>query len=245
MTVNNKVVIITGGGSGLGKESCLLFAENGAKVVIADYNLDAAILVKEEIESKNGHAIAVQVDVSKKEEIDKMVQTVLDTYGTIDILINNAGITADARLVNMTEEQFRRVIDINLTGVFLCTKAVAPIMIEKGYGRIISTSSISANGNFGQSNYAAAKSGVRAMTKTWSKEFGRYGITANAVAPGFIETPMTQAMKQEVLEKITNQIPSRRLGKPIDIARVYLFLASEESSYINGATIEVDGGLTI
>lgn len=245
MQVNEKVAIITGGASGIGRETCLLFAKQGAKVVVADFDFEKAMAVKEEILNDGGNAIALKVDVTNQQEVKQMVDCTIDSFGTIDILINNAGVTNDALLVRMTEEQWDQVVDVNLKGVFLCTKAVAPILIRKRFGRIISTSSISANGNFGQTNYAATKAGIRAMTKTWAKEFGRSGVTANAVAPGFVETPMTQSMKPEVLEKIVQNVPARRLGVPFDIAYTYLFLASEEASYINGAIIEVDGGLTI
>lgn len=246
MLLKDRVAIITGGASGLGEAGCVLFAKEGAKVVIADFNIDAAQRLAEKITDNNGEALAVQVDVSNRESIDNMVQTVIDTYGQIDILINNAGITDDKTTVKMERTQWDRVIGINLTGVFDCTQAVVPHMIEKGYGRIINTSSIvGTNGNYGQANYAATKAGVIGLVKTWEKEFGGKGITANAVAPGFINTPMTQKMPPEVLKKMENMVSVKRLGEPEDVANVYLFLASDLAKYINGEVISVDGGLSI
>lgn len=245
MSVQGKVAVITGGGSGLGKETCILFAKNKAKVVVADFDEEKAKSVASFIQNENGEAMFVKVDVSSKESVDLMVEQIKNTYGRVDILINNAGITKDARLVKMTENDFDQVIDVNLKGVFLCTNAIVPLMIEQKYGRIISTASISAYGNFGQTNYSASKAGVIAMTKTWSKELGKYGITANAVAPGFIRTPMTEAMRQDILENLEKQIPVGRLGEPKDIANAYLFLASEHASYINGSVLDVNGGLTL
>ena len=246
MKLKDRVAIITGGGSGLGEAGCRKFAKEGAKVVVADFNLDAAKRVADSIVTEGGQALAVQVDVSDREKVDNMVKTVIDTYGKIDILVNNAGITRDSTLKKMTVDQWNAVINTNLTGVFHCTSAVVNHMLEQGYGRIISTSSIvGTSGNFGQTNYAAAKAGVIGMTKTWAKELAGKEITANAVAPGFIETPMTAAMPPEVLANMAAQVPRKRLGTAEDIARVYLFLAEEESDYINGTVIEVDGGSRI
>ncbi|MEY4046682.1 MAG: hypothetical protein RL284_233, partial [Bacteroidota bacterium] len=178
--------------------------------------------------------------------IQLAVTDIITKYGKIDILINNAGITRDATLLKMSTDQWQQVIDVNLTGVFNATKVVAPYMVEKGYGKIISISSVvGLYGNFGQTNYAAAKAGVIAMTQTWAKELGRKGVTANAVAPGFIHTEILQAMPEDVLNKMKAKVPLQRLGKPEDIANVNLFLASDQSDYINGATISVDGGITL
>ena len=246
MKLNERVAIITGGGSGLGEAASRLFAKEGAKVVVADFNVDAAKRVADSIISEGGQALAVQVDVSDREKVDNMVNEVINTYGKIDILVNNAGITRDSTLKKMTTDQWNAVINTNLSGVFHCTSAVVNHMLEQGYGRIISTSSIvGTSGNFGQTNYAAAKAGVIGMTQTWAKELGPKGITANAVAPGFIETPMTAAMPPEVLASMAAQVPRKRLGNPTDIARAYLFLAEEASDYINGTVLEVDGGLSI
>jgi 3-oxoacyl-[acyl-carrier protein] reductase len=173
-----------------------------------------------------------------------MVEQVVSTFGTVDILINNAGITRDAMLTKMKQEDFQQVLDVNLTGVFNCTQAVAPFMIDQGKGKIVSTSSVSGvYGNVGQTNYAAAKAAIIGMTKTWAKELGRKGINVNAVAPGFTETNMVATVPEKVVEAMKASIPMQRLGKPEDIANAYLFLASNESDYVNGIVLHVDGGI--
>lgn len=241
MKLEGKVAIITGGAGGLGKETSLLFASEGAHVVVADYNKSLAEETAKEIDG-----IGLGVDVSSRDQVDRMVNEVIEQFGRIDILINNAGITMDSSLVKMTQEQWDQVISINQTGVFHCTQAVVPHMIKEGYGRIINTSSIVGRmGNFGQTNYAATKAAVIAMTQTWAKELGRKGINVNAVAPGFIMTPMTEKMPEKVLNGMREKVSLQRLGTPRDIANTYLFLASDDSSYINGAVIPVDGGLSI
>ncbi|MBU8919136.1 beta-ketoacyl-ACP reductase [Bacillus sp. FJAT-29953] len=241
MKLEGKVAIITGGAGGLGKETSLLFASEGAHVVVADYNKSLAEETAKEI---NG--IGLGVDVSTRDQVDRMVNEVIEQFGKIDILINNAGITMDSTLVKMTQEQWDQVISINQTGVFHCTQAVVPHMIKEGYGRIINTSSIVGRmGNFGQTNYAATKAAVIAMTQTWAKELGRKGINVNAVAPGFIMTAMTEKMPEKVLNGMREKVSLQRLGTPRDIANTYLFLASDDSSYINGAVVPVDGGLSI
>jgi 3-oxoacyl-[acyl-carrier protein] reductase len=246
MRLKNQVAIITGGASGLGKEACLLFAEEGATVVIADMNEQQGQELVQQIEQKGGQSLFVHVDVGDNLSAEQMTKLVHQTFGKIDILINNAGITRDSMLAKMTKEQWDQVIRINLSGVFHCTHAVVPYMREKGYGRIISTSSIvGVNGNIGQTNYAAAKAGIIAMTKTWAKELGPKGITANAVAPGFIRTPMTSQVPDKVLQMVQEKVPLKRLGEPRDIANAYLFLASPESSYVNGCVLAVDGGLVL
>lgn len=241
MKLAGKVVIITGGAGGIGKEASVIFANKGAHVVVVDCDPQQVDKVANEV---NGLGLAV--DVSNREQVDWMVSEVINRYGKIDVLINNAGITMDATLVKMTQEQWDRVISINQTGVFHCTQAVVPHMIREGAGRIINTSSIVGRmGNFGQTNYAASKAAVIAMTQTWAKELGRKGILVNAVAPGFIVTPMTDKMPESVLQGMKEKIALRRLGQPRDVANVYVFLASDEASYINGAVIPVDGGLSI
>lgn len=185
------------------------------------------------------------MNVADSDSVKNLVKETISHFGTVDILINNAGITMDSQLIKMTESQFDKVIDVNLKGVFNCTKEVAPYLIEKGYGKIISTSSVVAlYGNFGQTNYVASKSAVIGMTKTWAKELGRKGVNVNAVAPGFIKTPMTEKVPQKVLELMGSKVPLGKLGEPEDIAKAYLFLASDDSKYINGVVLSVDGGMT-
>ena len=244
MRLENKVAIITGGSNGIGWETVNVFLREGAKVAIADYNIDITEEKRNAI-AKYGDSVGLfQVNVANPESVKEMAAAVIEKFGKVDILINNAGITRDALLTKMDVEDFQAVIDVNLKGVFLCTQAIVPFMIDQGYGRIISTSSVSGvYGNPGQTNYAATKAGLIGMTKSWAKEFGRKGITANAVAPGFIETSMVETVPQKVIERITSTIPSKKLGKPEDIANAYLFLASDEASYINGTVLHVDGGI--
>jgi 3-oxoacyl-[acyl-carrier protein] reductase len=245
MRLKGKVAIITGAGSGIGKETALLFSREGAKVVVADiYEKGGEETVAEIM--KSGEGFFVKVDVSNREQTKHMVKVTLEKYGRIDVLINNAGITQDATLLKMTEEQWDRVININLKGVFNCTQAVAEVMVNQGNGVIINASSIvGLYGNFGQTNYAAAKAGLIGMTKTWAKELGRKGIRVNALAPGFIITPMTSSVPEKVLQMMREKTPLGRLGEVKDIAYAYLYLASDEAKYVNGAVLSVDGGLTI
>lgn len=245
MRLENKVAVITGAGSGIGKETALLFAIEGAKVVVADMNESAGEETVAEIK-KNGEGFFVKLDVSNREQSKQMVKTTLEKYGRIDILINNAGIAQDAFLSKMTEEQWDKVINVNLKGVFNCTQAVVEVMMNQGNGVIINTSSIvGLSGNVGQVNYAATKAGLIGMTKTLAKELGRKGIRVNAVAPGFIETPMTSKVPEKILEMMKEKTPLRRLGETKDVAYAYLYLASDEANFVNGAVLCVDGGLII
>ncbi|MDW7657050.1 MAG: 3-oxoacyl-[acyl-carrier-protein] reductase [Bacillota bacterium] len=245
MRLNGKTALITGGANGIGKATAKRFLEEGATVIICDISEDALAETVSELELL-GPITARQVDVTNEAMVQAMVNDIIEQYKTIDILINNAGITADARLVKMTSEQFDKVINVNLRGVFLCTRAIAPHMIENGAGRIINAASVvGLYGNFGQTNYAATKAGLIAMTRTWAKELGRKNICVNAVAPGFILTDMVRKMPEDVLEKMRAKTPMQRLGTVEEVASVYCFLASDESSYINGATISVDGAITL
>ncbi len=246
MRLQNKVAIVTGGANGIGKATVFRFTAEGAKVVIADSNEEQGLKVLEEVQKRSGIARFVKVDVASSESVQEMVKTALDQFGTLDILINNAGITNDGLLAKLSEEAWQKVIQVNLTGVFNCTKAVLPVMLEKGSGKIINTSSVSGvYGNIGQTNYAAAKAGVVGMTKTWAKELGPKGITVNAVAPGFCETNMTAKVPEKIMQKIIQQIPLKRLGKAEDIANAYLYLASDEANYVNGTVLHVDGGIVM
>jgi 3-oxoacyl-[acyl-carrier protein] reductase len=242
--LKEKTAIITGAANGIGFAAAERFAREGANVILADFDEEIGRQREEELRAEGLQAWFIQVDVSKRESIDELVRQVLEEYGRIDVLINNAGITRDSMLAKMAAEDFQKVIDVNLTGVFHCTQAVVPSMIEQGKGKIISTSSVSGvYGNIGQTNYAAAKAGVVGMTKTWAKELGRKGINVNAVAPGFIHTGMTAKVPEKVIGQMKQMVPLGRLGSPEDIANAYLFLASDESDYINGTVLHVDGGI--
>lgn len=244
MRLQDKVAIITGAANGIGYASAKRFAEEGAIVIIADFNEDVGREKEAELTDLGQRAKFIQVDVSNQDSVNSLVDEVINQFGRVDILINNAGITRDAMLTKMKKEDFQKVLDVNLTGVFNCTQAVVPLMIEKGKGKIVSTSSVTGTyGNIGQTNYAATKAGVIGMTKTWAKELGRKGINVNAVVPGFTMTDMVAAMPQKVIDKMEAMVPMRRLGKPEDIANAYLYLSSNESDYVNGAILHVDGGI--
>lgn len=253
--LKDRVAIITGGANGIGQATAEVFARAGAAVAIWDYDRDRGQAIVNNIRTAGGQAHFSQVDVTSTSNVDSAVSETLSQFGRIDILINNAGITRDAQLIRvrdgnivgkMEEVDFDRVIDVNLKGVFICTQAVAQVMINQRYGRIISAASIvGLYGNFGQTNYAASKAAVIGMTKTWARELGKYGITVNAVAPGFIETNMTQAMPEQVRALMLERTPVRRTGQPGDVAHAYAFLASDDASFISGAVLNIDGGLVI
>ena len=253
--LKNRVAIVTGGANGIGRETSLAFARAGAAVAVWDTAVEAGQAAASEIEQSGGHASFFKVNVASQVEVEAAVQAVLDRFGRIDILINNAGILRDAQLVKvkegevvgkMSEADFDAVIAVNLKGVFNCTQAVAPVMIKQGYGRIVSASSVvGLYGNFGQTNYVAAKAGVIGMTKVWARELGRRGITCNVIAPGFIATDMTKGMPEKILQGMVDRTPVGRLGQPADIATAYLFLASEEAGFINGTVLNVDGGVVV
>ncbi len=246
MRLKDKVAIVTGAGSGIGEATAIKFAQEGARVAVCDINVAACERVVRSIADAGGTAMAVHLDVTDKASVAAMVEVVMKAWGRVDTLVNNAGIVQDAQLKKMTDEQFDRVIDVNLKGVYHCTKAVVDIMLEQGTGCILNASSIvGLYGNFGQTNYAATKFGVIGMVKTWARELGRKGVRANAVCPGFIETPILKSMPEKVIKMMEDKVPLGRLGKPEDIANAYAWLASDEASYINGAVIEVSGGVTI
>ena len=244
--LKNKISIITGAAQGIGLATALKFAEEGAIVVICDLKQAAVDEAVRQCQALGAQAVGHVMDVTQRGTVDAVVARVKAQFGRIDVLVNNAGITQDARLVKMTIEQFDRVIDVNLRGVFHCTQAVADTMVAQGQGVILNASSVvGIYGNFGQTNYAASKFGVIGFTKTWSRELGPKGIRVNAVAPGFVVTPILATIPDNVLKDMESRVPLKRLGQPEEIANVYAFLASDEASYVNGAVIEVSGGMTV
>lgn len=244
--LDNKIAIITGGADGIGKAGAIKFATEGAHVIIWDLNEEKGNQTVNEIIAAGGKSSFMIVNTASFQDVEKATAEVIEKFQRIDILVNNAGITRDASMKKMTQEQWQQVIDVNLTGVFNCTKHISPYMVANKYGRIINTSSVVAlYGNFGQTNYVAAKAGLIGMTKTWAREFGRKGITVNAVAPGFILTDMVRKMPEDVLKSMESKVPVGRLGDPEDIANAYLFLASDEARYVNGTVLSVDGGMTV
>jgi 3-oxoacyl-[acyl-carrier protein] reductase len=248
MRLKGKVAVITGSAGGIGLATACRFALEGAAVVLADLKADALERARTQVLAAAGDAevITTTVDVTHGDQVAEMVGAALDRFGRIDCLVNNAGITSDARLVKMTDDQFDRVIAVNLKGVYRCTKAVADPMIRQGAGVILNASSVvGLYGNFGQTNYAATKAGVIGFTKTWARELGPKGIRVNAICPGFIRTPILDTIPDAVIQKMVDKVPLGRLGGPEEIASVYAFLASDDASYVNGAVIEVSGGIQL
>ncbi|MDP6627807.1 MAG: 3-oxoacyl-[acyl-carrier-protein] reductase [Methanopyri archaeon] len=246
MRHKDKVTIITGAASGIGRETALLFAKEGAQVVACDIDEKGLRSLVEDARDVIHEIVPCTVNVGDRADVDRCVEETTSRFGRIDILINNAGVTADALLVKMSEDQWDRVIGINLKGVFNMTQAVVPAMLERGSGVVLTTSSVVGRyGNIGQTNYAATKAGVIGMTYSWAKEFGKKGIRFNAVAPGFIRTPMTVDLPEKVIDKMVGKTPLRRLGCPEDVAHAFLYLASDEASFVTGQVLGVDGGLVI
>lgn len=244
MRLEDKVAIITGAANGIGLEAAKLFSKEGAKVVLADFDETSGQARAEELVSDGADVLFVKLNVADRASVDSMVEQTISTYGRIDILINNAGITRDGMLTKLSTEDFQSVLDVNLTGVFHCTQVVTPYMIKQGKGKIVVTSSVSGvYGNVGQTNYAATKAGVIGMVKTWAKELGRKGINVNAVSPGFTETNMVASVPDKVIQQMIAMVPLQRLGKPEDIAKAYLYLASDDSDYVTGTVLHVDGGI--
>ncbi|MFC1932940.1 3-oxoacyl-[acyl-carrier-protein] reductase [Chloroflexota bacterium] len=245
MDLSNRVAIVTGSGRGIGRAIALKLAEVGATIVINDIGEASSVnSVVEEIKAMNRESLAVMGDVSLSSDVNRMVEETVAAYGKVDILVNNAGITRDRLLIRMSEEEWDQVITINLKSVFLCSKAVLQPMIDQRWGRIISISSIvGIMGNVGQANYASAKAGIIGFTRTIAREMASRGVTANAIAPGFIESVMTQQLKEEWRQQLTSRIPLGCFGSPRDVAEAVAFLASEEARYITGQVLGVDGGL--
>ncbi|WP_415875165.1 3-oxoacyl-[acyl-carrier-protein] reductase [Clostridium sp.] len=245
--LKGKNAIVTGASRGIGRAIAIKLAELGANVVL-NYrsNLNSVQEVVKKVEEKGVKALAIKGDVSSFDDAKRIVDEAIENFGSIDILVNNAGITKDTLLMRMKEEDFDKVIEVNLKGVFNCTKHVVPVMLKQRSGRIINISSVvGLSGNAGQANYAAAKAGIIGFTKSIAKEIGSRGITVNAIAPGYVQTDMTEALSDKVKEQIKANIPLRRIGTPEDIANVAAFLSSEGASYITGQVLSVDGGMHI
>ncbi|MCL6518832.1 MAG: 3-oxoacyl-[acyl-carrier-protein] reductase [Armatimonadetes bacterium] len=249
MKLEGKVAIVTGAGregKGIGRSIALALAREGADIVIADYVAEAAEAVAEEVRSFGRRAVAVRANVANPADAEAIVQKALDEFGKIDILVNNAGITRDALMIKMSEEDWDLVINTNLKGTFNCTKAVIRPMLKQRSGKIVNVASVMGIiGNIGQANYSASKAGIIGLTKTTARELGSRGINVNAVAPGFIQTAMTDELPEDIRENISKQIPLQRLGTPDDVAGLIVFLCSEDSSYITGQVINVDGGMVM
>jgi NAD(P)-dependent dehydrogenase (short-subunit alcohol dehydrogenase family) len=243
--LKDKVAIITGGGGGIGEATALLFAENGAKVVVQDVALEAAEKVAAAIAEKGGEAVAVGGDVTVKADCEAVVKAAVDKFGRIDVLINNAGVNRDSLVKKMSEEKWDLVINVNLKGAFLMCQAAAGPMSETGGGRIVNTASIGALGNIGQANYSASKAGVIGLTNTLSLEFAKAKIAVNCVSPGATETQMTAGIPDEIKKAIEGKIPMRRFAAPVEIAKAHLFLGSDAASYVTGQTLYVDGGISV
>lgn len=246
MELDDKVAIVTGSGQGIGRAIALKLAGVGATVVVNDFgDSSPADSVVEEIEAMNQQGLAVMADVSSSSDVDQLVATTIDAFGRVDVLVNNAGITRDHLLVRMSEEDWDKVIGVNLKSVFLCTRAVLRHMMRQRWGRIVSIASIvGITGNAGQANYAAAKAGIIGFTRTVAREVASRGITANAIAPGFIDTKMTQQLEEKQRQDLQNRIPLGYLGSPRDVAAAVAFLVTEEARYITGQVLSVDGGMS-
>ena len=249
MLLKDKVAVVTGAGregKGIGRSICLALAKEGARIVIADFVKEAADSVVEEVTALGIEAISFKADVSQAADADALIQGAVDAFGSVDILVNNAGITRDALLMRMTDEQWDAVLDTNLKGSFNCIRAASRQMLRQRSGRIVNIASVMGLiGNIGQANYSASKAGMIGLTKTAARELGSRGITVNAVAPGFIQTAMTEELPEQVRENIGKQIPLVRLGTPEDVAGAVVFLCSDAASYITGQVLNVDGGMVM
>lgn len=244
MELLGKVALVTGSAQGIGKAIALLLAEKGADVVVSDINLEKAQETANEIEGKGRRSIALKVDVADPNEVEQMVETIIEKFSRIDILVNNAGITRDRLLLRMSPEDWDAVLNVNLKGVFNCTKSVIKYMSKQRSGKIVNIASVvGLMGNVGQANYAASKAGVIGFTKTIAREFAQRGININAIAPGYIQTQMTEVLPEKVKEELLRLIPMGRLGQPEDVAQAVLFLVSEASSYVTGQVLNVNGGI--
>src|SRR5262245_14096405 len=245
MALAGRVALVTGAGSGIGEATARRFAAEGAVVVVNDVDGDRARAVATAIGKDGGKAAAVGADVTRRDDVERLVAGIVAEHGRLDVLINNAGINRDAMSHKMTEEQWDQVLTVNLKGTFLCAQAALPRMRERGWGRVVNTSSIGSLGNIGQANYSASKAGVIGLTKTLALEYAKYGVTVNCVAPGAVMTPMLAGVPDQIREKITAGIPVGRIAEPREIAAVHAFLASDEAAFITGQVIFVDGGMSV
>lgn len=243
--LTGKVAVVTGAGQGIGEGVALRFADEGAAVAVLDVNLDTAKAVAEKIKSGGGKAASFQCDVSKSDQVNAAAEKVIAEFGTVDVLVNNAGLIRDAQVKNLTEEMWDLVLDVNTKGSFLCTKAFSPVMIEKRYGKILNVSSRAAMGNFGQANYSAAKGANISLTRTLALEFGRFNINVNCIAPGYIDTPLMQKLDPKIIERIVKGTPLQKGGTPSDIAAAAAFLCSDEGGFITGQTLYICGGRSL
>ena len=244
MELKGKIALVTGAAQGIGRAIALLLAQKCADIVISDINLEKAEEMAKEIEALGRKAMAIKVDVANTNDVERMVEAILERFGQIDILVNNAGIARDKLILRMTEEDWDSVLNVNLKGTFNCTKAVIKHMSKQRKGKIVNIASVVGEmGNVGQANYSASKAGVIGFTKTIAREFAQRGINVNAIAPGYIETPMTEVLTEKVKEELRRMIPMERLGRPDDVAQAVLFLVSEASSYITGQVLNVNGGI--
>ncbi|MFN3596524.1 MAG: 3-oxoacyl-ACP reductase FabG [Rubricoccaceae bacterium] len=246
MLFDEKTVLVTGAACGIGRATAVAFAREGARVVLTDINTAAGEAALQAVAEAGGEAHFHALDVTDAAAVARVFADIHEAFGRLDVLVNNAGIVQDARLVRMTEAQWDRVVEVNLKGVFLCGQAAARRMVEQGSGVILNASSVvGLYGNFGQSNYVATKAGVIGMTRTWARELGPEGVRVNAVAPGFIGTEIIREMPEKVLAMMAERAPLGRIGRPEDIAEAYVFLASDRAAFITGAVLSVDGGLVI
>jgi 3-oxoacyl-[acyl-carrier protein] reductase len=244
LELKGKIALVTGAAQGIGRSVALLLAQKGVDIVISDINLEKAEETAKEVEALGRKVMAIRADVANTKDVERMVEAILERFGQIDILVNNAGIARDKLILRMTEEDWDAVLNVNLRGTFNCTKAVIRHMSKQRKGKIVNIASVVGEmGNVGQANYSASKAGVIGFTKTIAREFAQRGINVNAIAPGYIETPMTEALPEKVKEELRRMIPLERLGRPEDVAQAVLFLVSEASSYITGQVLNVNGGI--